>query len=325
MDIDTKVSTSFDWDEDIVDYQMNNMESIDWIKGHIHSHNDMDVFFSGTDISELNDNCRSFNFYLSVIVNNFGEILGKIAFAGKQKTEFTCKDEEGNDFNLKVEFAKEELPSMLIYNCKFDESIINLNVPNDFKERMKLIDEKSKQRRALQTKDFHTPTLNGATGTNSSNAPTLFKDQKNIGDWGDLISNKNIPVQQYRRSDRPKIEDEWEEESVSTMEEFSAYVIRLGEMLENDTISEALNDIEIANLNAESLANTIMDNYPKYYDNFFELKDIPNPDKLFIDTLDGVIDYYKEHETLFKFLTPVIERLEQFSAKYDEYSRTMAD
>ena len=41
-----------------------------WKVGHIHSHNVMRVFFSGTDMDELHDNAPSHNFYVSLIVNN---------------------------------------------------------------------------------------------------------------------------------------------------------------------------------------------------------------------------------------------------------------
>lgn len=43
--------------------------------GHIHSHNTMGVFFSGTDWGELEDNAPNHNYYLSLIVNNFMDFL----------------------------------------------------------------------------------------------------------------------------------------------------------------------------------------------------------------------------------------------------------
>jgi len=48
------------------------------IEGHIHSHNNMKVFFSGTDDRELYDNTPEYNLYLSIIVNNAGDITGRL-------------------------------------------------------------------------------------------------------------------------------------------------------------------------------------------------------------------------------------------------------
>lgn len=50
-----------------------------WMVGHIHSHNKMDTFFSGTDKQELATNAVNFPIYLSLIVNYDGRYKAKIA------------------------------------------------------------------------------------------------------------------------------------------------------------------------------------------------------------------------------------------------------
>ena len=47
------------------------------------SHNNMAVFFSGVDNSELTDNAPNYNYYLSLIVNNKNEYCARIAFIGE--------------------------------------------------------------------------------------------------------------------------------------------------------------------------------------------------------------------------------------------------
>jgi len=51
----------------------------------------MGVFFSGTDTDELVENAPNHNGYLSLIVNNKGDIQGKIAFMGKSQEEVSRK------------------------------------------------------------------------------------------------------------------------------------------------------------------------------------------------------------------------------------------
>jgi len=69
------------------DYCLANPEALGWKMGHVHSHNHMATFFSGTDMEELMDNSASHDHYLSLIVNNAGHMCAKLAFRGKHKTE----------------------------------------------------------------------------------------------------------------------------------------------------------------------------------------------------------------------------------------------
>lgn len=62
---------------------MEKPELMEWSMSHIHSHNNMAVFFSGTDNEELTDNAPNYNYYLSLIVNNKNEYCARIAFIGE--------------------------------------------------------------------------------------------------------------------------------------------------------------------------------------------------------------------------------------------------
>lgn len=48
------------------------------------SHNNMSSFFSGTDMGELHSNSPNHVYYLSLIVNNKGSFVAKLAYVGKQ-------------------------------------------------------------------------------------------------------------------------------------------------------------------------------------------------------------------------------------------------
>ena len=91
----------------MIDYFNDNMKALedDWKIGLIHSHNSMGVFFSGTDMSELIDNSKSHNFYLSLIVNNFMHMTAKI---GQRigtddiiETSYIGHDENGKKYEVK--------------------------------------------------------------------------------------------------------------------------------------------------------------------------------------------------------------------------------
>lgn len=93
----------------------------DYKRGHIHSHNTMSVFFSGTDNSELVDNAPNYNYYVSLIVNNRNDMMARVAFVTKVKSldkkTFVFKGNEGEDIVVEnAEQAKEE-EKVYYYDC----------------------------------------------------------------------------------------------------------------------------------------------------------------------------------------------------------------
>lgn len=79
MDIGSQAYTEYTLGEDVIGYIMSNQKIEDCYMGHIHSHNSMKTFFSGTDLEELYENSFNNKPYLSLIVNNVGEYCAKVA------------------------------------------------------------------------------------------------------------------------------------------------------------------------------------------------------------------------------------------------------
>lgn len=98
QDIGTSVYTEYEYGPDYFKYLMDHPELMDMKVGHIHSHNNMAVFFSGTDDQELVDNAPNHNFYLSLIVNNNNDMCARVAFKvdKKQGSLLEWKDLQGN-------------------------------------------------------------------------------------------------------------------------------------------------------------------------------------------------------------------------------------
>lgn len=108
-------------DDKHIDYCEANEEAIYWKMGLIHSHNTFETFFSATDMSELEDNIKAHNFYLSLIVNNAMQPVAKIAtlVEGTSSGEyvFKGKDENGNDYVVEKEKGSHTRKKMLTYDC----------------------------------------------------------------------------------------------------------------------------------------------------------------------------------------------------------------
>lgn len=154
LDIGNKTYTEYDpGDPDLIKFLMANPEALALKKGHIHSHNNMDVFFSGTDNSELVDNCEFHNFYVSLIVNNRNEMCAKIAFKAKSTSEnhltISYLNQEGKEKQKKL-VGKKESDNVYVYKCEiFKPGEVEDSFKSRFQEVKEAKEAKEKAKKAL--------------------------------------------------------------------------------------------------------------------------------------------------------------------------------
>jgi len=106
MDKGSSSFTQFESDERIAEfYQDKRKESgkeiYTWKRGLIHSHNNMSVFFSGTDNDELISEAKDFSQYFSLICNNKLEFCAKVAQSGEATVKEEKVDVIGQDTSKK--------------------------------------------------------------------------------------------------------------------------------------------------------------------------------------------------------------------------------
>lgn len=321
MDIGTAAYTEFDWDEDVVNYRMDNPEAMEWSVGHIHSHNTMNVFFSGTDWAELNDNCRNHNFYLSLIVNNYSETTAKIAFTANP-ISFMCLDEEGKDYKLNIQKSDSIEPFMFILDCDITKREKEISVPDVFEKRLQEVNVKIENKRkvaeaarAAQAKAF-TPAVQSKGGYGKQNTNYLPPNQQH-----------HFPVQQsFFTSDNPFDKGIKKTNDTTEEEDFTMFLLKLGcEAEENETLRGLLYKMKANKISADLLSATISNNYGLYYASFFMNPEDPesanyydSPD-VFLEVLEEVISILEsEDENVFTFLPKVIEALEILGNRYEE-------
>lgn len=331
MDIGTSGYTSFEWDEDVVNYQMDNPEAMEWKIGHIHSHNTMNVFFSGTDWSELNDNCPNHNFYLSVIVNNYLDVTAKIAFTAESQ-KFICKDENGKDYTLTITNTDIK-PVMLVYDCEISMPVKEVVVPEAFAGRIGVVEEKikaikEKERLAEEKRKAEAAKNNSGKGKTyydgfkEGNKKSPFPDYTPKQQRGG--SMEDAMMKEFMDEMGEDFDDE--QQTMQTIEqEFATYVIRLGnDELPDDELVDALEDVEGSNLNPQSFAASIMQSYGAYYERFFDKLKKYHGDEAFMEVLEEVIDIYSEFERDYPFLTPIVESLKELGIKFENFTKEQA-
>ena len=62
-----------------IDYVIENEEAETWRLGLIHSHNNMNTYFSNVDLDELQENTPTYINFLSLIVNNRNDFEARLA------------------------------------------------------------------------------------------------------------------------------------------------------------------------------------------------------------------------------------------------------
>lgn len=180
MDMGTSAYTEYEFDQDIADYIEEDDERFDWKIGHIHSHNTMRTYFSGTDMSELNDNSEFHNYYLSLIVNNFMDMVAKVAYRADTKGfSYTATDEWGNTYIKEIKMAEQLL---IIHDCDIEAPEVPLKVSADFAKRVKKIKTpKPKVKTSVTGYDWTDPlnvgdTINWDVSDDQYNFPTDLDD-----------------------------------------------------------------------------------------------------------------------------------------------------
>lgn len=151
MDIGTSAFTSYEFNADVVDYIEADPQRFEWKIGHIHSHNTMKTYFSGTDMEELIENSENYDYYLSIIVNNNLDIVGKIAYRGiSEGLNYIYSDEAGNRIT-KMLTRKTEY--VFIHNCDIEESRnpISNRIDDLIVEKQKAQALKQKSSKKVQT------------------------------------------------------------------------------------------------------------------------------------------------------------------------------
>ena len=273
MDKGNASYTEYTFDPSVVEHIMDNDYLEDCKIGHIHSHNTMSVFFSGTDMAELNDNAPNHNFYTSLIVNNFMNFCAKVCFVSKpEETEFVFygMDEEGTKYE--VEREKYVVPEkLMIYDCDIQVPSTFIEVQPTFMDKVKGIIQKAVSTVAPKNID--------------ANKGYIKKD------WTDW-DTKSPTDRKDLKTTKPKYTvKELQEEIDSSGEELTMWVINIGNDISVFADLESICQFYIdQRVPASGLANKVIDTIVDSYNSFFsEYEDVLNTPGLFDSALDEVV------------------------------------
>jgi proteasome lid subunit RPN8/RPN11 len=290
--------TEYTFDERVIEFITKEGRE-DWKMGHIHSHNNMGVFFSGTDCSELHDNAPQHNFYLSLIVNNKMEFTAKVGYIATSKNSgFEAKDENGEIYEVLNSGDEKKL---MVHNCTIDVEKPLLVIDKEFTDGIEYIIEKAKP------KTYSYP---GSTGYIPSWKQTYNKKGKKSkkGKSKTYAPPSIIPTFYQNKTITPIESDINNMTKFNTIiEEFAMYVINNGNYSDefNDVADIIMTMYIPYDLTPYALASTIISKYNLMYNKYFDKVLSKESPTTFIKITDALID---EIELCGKMeMNPVIE------------------
>lgn len=182
--------TEFNTDVNIASYIADHPETIEMCNGLIHSHNSMAAFFSGTDTSTLNKEGKDTNVFLSLIVNNTGQYVAKVAVHVKINNTVSYIDLDGK---TKVkQFDLTDNDDILEYDCDIKVETVTDNVKQALLDR---IEELKKTEEVKHTTYSHYNQIKGnpysrTIWDNTSSYYGTYKDDFNDNDFVSYADNK---------------------------------------------------------------------------------------------------------------------------------------
>ena len=168
LDKGTSGYTEYTLDERLTDFLMDNPSHLGYKIGHIHSHNTMSVFFSGTDMEELTENSESHNYYFSFIVNNKMEMTAKVGQMAKSQSKSITNLLDDNGETYSVE-SLEETKTVVVYDCVIHNTYVSVE-DEVFKKN---VEEIMKPKPSPVSQGFG---MGFRQGTPTPKQPSLFSD-----------------------------------------------------------------------------------------------------------------------------------------------------
>lgn len=312
LDKGTAGYTSYSLDNRFVEYMMENEEAMDWKVGHIHSHNVMGVFFSGTDNAELKDNAPNHNFYLSMIVNNYMDMIAKIAIQGTSfksipKVPVIALDEEGEKYTIEKKDFKVGSTFIYTHDCEIESNVKQVIVNDIFGKKVedilkpKPVPVKTTTYVAPASTNSKAPTY---TPPSRGDKQTSFDFSKKKGVEGDFDYKKIM--ESYNKVDSSDIED--------YANHRLTYENMILESFGRRSLMEELEQEKMIDFDREVM--DIMDEFEEEYKSTAEVA------KEFLEEYLGIYSEYIPSNTNEDFVFHtyrVIEVLEEFSVMYPKY------
>jgi hypothetical protein len=322
LDMGSSAYTEYNLDERFMDFIEEDFEErCTWKLGHIHSHNSMAVFFSGTDMAELNDNAPAHNFYLSLIVNNVMDFIAKVAFIGEAKKDikqvpYTAKNVNGIDYIIEKQDFEVNTQKLFLYDCEMITPLHKIEVSEQFEAQVAKImipkPVKTFPSQPQQQKQF---------GKGWSR-----KDDKELKRWNDSFSTPSL-FDDWNTPYIPQTEldtqfDDLVEHDLKAMSIYNfakdLFSYTNGDPEDEETIEDVLDILAEYELTPAELAKTVITEYAKTFAKHFPKAtetDFVQYTHETLDLLEDIVMLYPEIRLTLRTITSMINNFIEHETK----------
>ena len=328
-------------------------EVLEWKVGHIHSHNNMGVFFSGVDIKELEDNAKSHNFYLSLVVNNKMETIAKVISYAEAKHifegSFKAKDENGDDYEIEKGTFDFHKTLTKTFDCQIikDEQVIRVDArfQTYVDEIIKEADSRPKYQgyqvkpsgfqSGFQGQDYDNTygrdyrgypsyqqqPFTGQQPVHKDIIPIVPKTENNFNKLGGINKGPSPEKNKFHNKSNKAIEEidfKGINAGISVIDRFLVYLLNNGEFEEGVTVEEFLDLIEDDVIKGDWILDVrdFVSKYPTYYAQCFP--EFVEDEDYTIEMTEAVIEVLGELSMEYDFLEPLSEGLGLFLKRFKE-------
>ena len=324
-------------------------EVLEWKVGHIHSHNNMGVFFSGVDIKELEDNAKSHNFYLSLVVNNKMETVAKVVSYAEAKHifegSFKAKDENGDDYEIEKGTFNFHKTLIKTFDCQIikDEQIIRVDARFQcyVDEIIKEADSRPTYRGYYQGNSiglqggsygyndrdyrgypsYQQQPFTGQQSVHKDIIPIVPKTENNFNKLSGVDKGTSPEETKFHNKSNKAIEEidfKGINTGISVIDRFLVYLLNNGEFEEGVTVEEFLDLIEDDVIKGDWTLDVrdFVSKYPTYYAQCFP--EFVEDEDYTIEMTEAVIETLGELSIQYDFLEPLAEGLSLFLKRFKE-------
>lgn len=320
LDMGTQAYTTYELDDRYLDYMMDDIETRgQWTVGHIHSHNTMAVFFSGTDMDELNDNAPNHNYYLSLIVNNFMDFTAKVAFTASidkvvKNVPYKALDDNGKEYIVSKTDLTYKKTKLFTYDCEIISPKEEVHVEDIFNSRVvEIMKPKTvapvvnkpavTDKPVVQLKPEHAKIVNKLKFP-----PKLEVDK--LSDRGKVLANivDKIPYASY--------EDLTVSDTPDPIEIFLGEVMNFSNPLANNQNLEDVLDIlgNCPEVDAYALASSVLNYYLPLYEKHFP----DSTDEEFVINSEIACDILYDLVPAYPFINVTVEAINALVKQYEK-------
>ena len=320
LDMGTSAFTEYNLDERFINFLEEDFDTrCHWKVGHIHSHNVMNVFFSGVDKAELNDNCPAHNYYLSLIVNNYMDFEAKVAFIGSatrdiKQVPYYAMNSEGKNYEIQREDFVVAEEKMFVYDCEISSPKDLITVDEVFSAQVaKIMEPKPKPE---PKKYEHNPNVPAISKYTKSPGYNKYRDKNNPFDKGAMaehnFSDFNFNIQE-------QMEDEingYAERNVRVMafvkQLFNFASAEIDETEDLDDVLEVMAEFEMSPID---IAQAIIADYDRDFAKIFPEANAAD----FVQYTHEALDVMEDYKSFYPEIGMTIRVINSMITKFIEH------